>query len=100
MSNIIRRIRWIPYRIHHGVWPDEIWALDYTIVRFTLPRLKLFKNASSSYPDGITRDEWIHILDEIIWAFENYRTTHSKEELKRMEEGVGLFGEYFFQLWY
>lgn len=99
MGDIIQRIRWIPYRIRHGFWPDELYDLDFSIVKFVLPRLREFRYTSMSYPAGITYNEWTGILDEIIWAFENYKDTDGRDDLDRMEEGVRLFGEYFFQLW-
>lgn len=30
--------------------PKETWNLDYTIAKFVLPRLKLFKKLNNGYP--------------------------------------------------
>lgn len=63
--------------------PIECWNLDYTIAKWILPRLKLFREETVGYPSidrkiyaetgemvGITFEDWQKILDEIILAFE------------------------------
>lgn len=103
---MFRRVKWLLYRIKCGFWPCDLWDLDYAIVRFALPRLKGFRKGNCSYPAGIEyggkvgAEAWSLVLSEIIWAFEHYKNTDGEEELRRMEEGVRLFGEYFFSLWW
>ena len=53
--------------------PKETWNLDYTIAKFVLPRLKLFKKLNNGYPgrEGMeTEEEWDEALDKMIWSFE------------------------------
>ena len=61
----------------------EIWNLDYTIAKWILPRLKLYKKNIDGFPPidrklyaetkeykNITFEDWQNILDEIILGFE------------------------------
>lgn len=53
--------------------PRETWALDCTIAKFVLPRLKKFKDVSLTYPgidEADTPEKWDAILDKMILAFE------------------------------
>ena len=65
-------------------WDDsDTWDLDYIIAKFTLPRLKRFRDimADPEYVFGIPifsgqphydkdKKKWIKILDDMIYAFE------------------------------
>lgn len=61
----------------------ETWSLDYTIAKWILPRLKLYKKLTNGFPPidrkvysetkefkNITFEDWQNILDEIILGFE------------------------------
>ena len=53
--------------------PKDIWNLDVTIAEFILPRLKLFKKKTISYPgygEMDTPEKWDEALDKMILAFE------------------------------
>ena len=53
--------------------PKETWNLDYTIAKFVLPRLKLFKKLNNGYPgiEGMeTEEKWDEALYKMIWSFE------------------------------
>lgn len=65
------------------VMNKELWNLDYTIAKWILPRLKLYKNLTIGFPSidrkvysetkeykDITFEDWQNILDEIILGFE------------------------------
>lgn len=51
----------------------DTWNLNSTIAEFVLPRLKLFKKVSNSYPgqgEVDTPEKWNSCLDKMILAFE------------------------------
>lgn len=65
------------------VMNKELWNLDYTIAKWILPRLKLYKAKTIGFPSidrkiysetkelkDITFEDWQNILDEIILGFE------------------------------
>lgn len=59
----------------HGKYvnPKETWNLDYRIASYILPRLKLFKKVSITYPgrdEADTPEKWDEALDKMIQAFE------------------------------
>ena len=87
------------YRLQKGFWPSECWNLDYSIVKFTLLRLKEFRENVISYPLDITIVEWEGILDEIIWAMEHYSWEEHVGEEGRFDFAMKLFGKYFCSLW-
>lgn len=101
--------------------PKETWNLDYTIAKFVLPRLKLFKKLNNGYPgrEGMeTEEKWDEALDKMIWSFEqiindnswnNYGIdfTHDPDCMKKykeindkIHEGLELFGKWFMHLWW
>ena len=45
-----RRELYRKQRKERGFDNSELWALDETIIRFTLPRLKVFRDYTKSYP--------------------------------------------------
>lgn len=94
----------------------ETWNLDYEIACFILPRLAYFKDHCNGYPYDLTKatddgyiitenayEEWERILDKMIKAFEiivkNKATFTKEEERKIVQEGLDLFGKYYFDLW-
>lgn len=86
----------------------ELWNLDFTIAAFVLPRLKEFRDNLMSYPSIFKNiEEWRAVLDKIIYSFEytcfdlEFEGTEieQKENYKRYEDGLKLFGEYFSGLW-
>ena len=97
-----RYIGWIPYRIKHGFFPDDLWGLNSTIIKFTLPRLKEFRRNVHDYPCDLNNTaEWQAVLDEIIWAFENYdELPADKEVWARFDKAMDFWGKYFCDLWY
>jgi len=57
--------------LRYGVSDRECWKLSDTFTDLILPRLKRYKKMNrSSFPYGLTEEEWETILDEIIWTFE------------------------------
>lgn len=103
---IRRRLSFIPYRIRHGFWPDELWSLDCTIARFAAPRVRAFAGSGGCphayvelYGNEQCHKEWeadvlkmadaLDAVAEDVWAM-------SKPEV---EEGMALFSEFFGHLW-
>lgn len=105
---IKRAIKHLWQRIYQGFSNSDIWDLWYTVAKFTLPRLKRFKQKTNGYPAGLTEREWYEILDKIIWSFEFllsdenielYPTRSIKELFEKEREGFKLFGKYFHDSW-
>jgi len=95
-------------------WDDtELWSLDYTIAKFILPRLKVFKGQAGGFPanlvpegaEGDDRDKgmevWEGVIQEMIDAFEIIvqDKTNSKEEDAVVEKGLDQFRKHYFSLW-
>lgn len=98
----------IPYfleqREKNGFDDTETWSLYSTIVSFTLPRLKHFREVLAGYPAGMTQDEWEEILDKMIYSFQMIYDDKTlgitEEENKKLYDGLDLFRDYFFSLWW
>lgn len=104
-----RKIKHLYQRITRGFDDGDTFSLDSSIATYTLPRLKRFKEIVTeefpSYPSNMTSEEWIKILDEMIWFFEQYSTGEihditSKVYTKRMQKAAELFGKHFMSLWW
>lgn len=83
---------WEYQRRTRGFDDTELWNLDSTIVKFILPRLKVFRDQCHGTPGNIiyeiggdeafqkhdeethrkADERWMEILDTIIWSLENY----------------------------
>ena len=88
-------------------WSDnDTWSLDHTLSKFILPRLKRFRDVQNGYPGGDVKseEEWLEILDKMILGMElsarGQWDCTDKEEHKKALEGMKLFGEYYFDLWW
>lgn len=113
--------RWELYkkqRLENGFDESECWSLDWTIIKFMLPRIKLLKDIVFGYPARLnSEEEWIQILNKIIDALELvietdydcveyyphiYRTDEerkiAKDKYDRFKEGWNLLHEWFFSL--
>jgi hypothetical protein len=96
--------KWESQIAERGFDDTEWWSLYDTIARFTLPRLKVFRTSTMSFPLSITSDEWDGILDKMILAFEiivddDKWPASSNEDSEIVEEGIELFGKWFLHLW-
>ena len=105
---VTRWIRFFYQRRARG-WDDsETWALDTSLSRLIVPRLKRFKELNDGFPAELTEQKWNEILDEIIWSFEWFAgekrwklsTEEEVKELMRAEAGIHLFAKYFDALWW
>lgn len=101
---IYRKTKWIPYRIKMGFWPDDLWSLDATIAEFIYPRLVEFKRINHGFPSHCSETEWNEKLDYMIFAFGKWREIWELDSLtdesrERIQKGLELFSEYYFDLW-
>lgn len=89
--------RWDIFK--YGYSREDLWSLDYTIVRFVLPRLKAFREVSGGFPSSMFYDDpenptqeeldtigerysdekwnkagskWKSIIDHMIWSMEEW----------------------------
>lgn len=85
-------------------WDDTVtWNLFYEIVEFTLPKLKRFKEVTPCYPGHMTMDEWKSVIDKIIAWMElvmEDKISYTSEDDTIMEEGITLFKDNFYALWW
>ena len=94
-----------------GFDDSEIWNLDMSLSLFLLPRLKRLREVIQGYPPICKSfEEWISILDEIIWMFATYSSdTYQNYEPKnkqyfeevnqRIEKASELLGKYWTYFW-
>ena len=124
-----REITFLYQRLTRGFDDSELWSLDDTIIRFTLPRLKAFRFARGGKgPMGMPMDfigdvdayhamneadmqrtcdegyaKWLETLDKMILAMEIYVREDGfpfgDEDVKKYEEGMSLFHKFFNGLW-
>lgn len=87
-----------------GFDDSEIWNLDISLSDFLIPRLKRLRNIIQGYPpDFKSFEEWIFVLDEIIWMFETYSSKAYQDGFlknqERMDKAKELFGKYWTYFW-
>lgn len=122
MRQWFRQWSWFWQRRRWGFDERELWSLDCTILKFVLPRLKVFRKNVHGYPDygAITSmEDWEAALDKMIaamqiivdkdypfnWAINtDYETLSDERKLEtdnyhKVQEGLHLFFEYFQNLW-
>ena len=100
-----------------GMTPDETWSLNTTICVFMVPRLKMFKKyviKLGAHPGCFNSvDEWVNVLNQMIWSFENYLKDGPDEKFKekfgekadkiwykRIDKGLKQFAKCFSALWW
>lgn len=118
---IYKRTKWLLQRIFRGYDDTVTWSLDYTIAKFVLPRLKLFKKEIQKYKSvpgifqhtGDYNDDdfdkefilWLSYIDKMILSFElivkdDWKDIDMYEEnQKKIKEGLELFAIFFQSLW-
>jgi len=109
-KKITRSIRFFIQRRIRG-WDDsDTWNLDGEIAKFTIVRLKRFKEVNNGFPGhDTTKEGWDEIIDKMIFALDkiskwddkdNGDSTWDKEDQEKINEGLELFGKYFRDLWW
>jgi len=85
-------------------WDDsQTWNLFIEIAKFSLPRLKRFRELNNGHPSTLTEKRWNTILDQIIEAFEiilQDDICRSPQLTKKVNRGLSLFSEHFEHLWW
>ena len=99
-----RSIRFLHQRLTRG-WDDsETFSLDYSLAKIILPRLKRFRQVTIGTPGEMSNQEWIDKLDKMIAAFEfaasEERWNASIEDYEKHNEGLDLFAQHYWQLWW
>lgn len=107
---LFHRARLWPRDIKHffqtfwrGFSDGDLWDLDVHLAKIILPRLIYFrKQPLMSYPIGLTEDEWLEILDKMIFAFATVVEGPwdvEPSDWDDVQEGLDLFGKWFTHLW-
>jgi len=100
-----RSIKFLWQRVSRG-WDDsETWNLDARLSEHIVPRLQRFKELTQGYPCEMTYQEWMDILDKMIFAHTWLASdcTHrdeSPETWQKVQEGIQLFGKHYADLWW
>lgn len=115
VDDISARLEYLRERLERGFDDTETWSLYSTIGAFVVPRLVRFKEINIGYPPSLTYEEWVEILDKMIYSFSHcdyeeidydgvewydLPKERMEAELARIGEGLRLFSEYFFALWW
>lgn len=108
-----RGLRFLWQKLTRGFSDDETWALDYTVAKFTLPRLKLLREIEPGHPGCYTQEQWWTMVDTMIYAMEAiikngqgtlYDDCQDSEDYqkidRKIQEGLSLFGRNFRRLWW
>jgi hypothetical protein len=111
--NLIERSFFHLYqRVVYGFDDSETWSLMDGIAKYSLPRLKRFREIHGGTPVNLTKEKWNFILDEIIWMMEIYSSDDStwslynddfeirKNNLRRLRRAERYFAYYFGHLWW
>lgn len=98
-------------RLKTYVNPNETWNLDITFAKFVLPRMREFRRYVKGYPDFefSSMSEWYEAIDKMITAFQLIADgkrflfvpeDECRKMYKEIDEGLDLFREYYFHLWW
>lgn len=90
---------WKEQRSKYGFDEREFWSLKTTFAAFVYPRLKMFSEGFHSFPLGLSPEKWKEILDKMLYSFGAILKDESTEDYSKVEEGLDLFRQYFFDLW-
>lgn len=78
----------------------DVRDLYVDVGHYILPRLAQFRDQTSGFPlDVHSREEWIDILDKMIYSFIAVTHDNDIEDPNRVNEGFVLFGRYFRELY-
>lgn len=82
----LRWFKWMWQRVFRGFSDRQLWSLDYTVAKYTLPKLKHYRNnclkhgvpgvlcAEENDIDidyEVAREEWKRIIDTMIYSLEH-----------------------------
>ena len=82
-------------RIERGFDNTELWNLYYTFALFILPRLVEFRKVANAYPhDFESFEEWVKIIDKMIYAFDHIANEEKYQDEYEKEIGLAWDGVY------
>lgn len=98
------------FKKKNGFRYEETWNLENTIACFLVPRLAYLRDNHHSYPSSFIAsgnpkgdEEWTEILNIMVEGFSTYITKDwynlTKDDIKKREEALKYFCEYFNDLW-
>lgn len=81
IKDLINKLKWKFYDIRlfikskyqllrYGFEFKECWNFDYSLAKWTVPRLKHLRKNLNGHPIELTLEQWEEILDKIIFSFE------------------------------
>lgn len=80
-------------RIERGFDDTELWGLDRTIAKYVLPRLIEFKKVANGYPPNFDSfEEWIAVIDKMIYSFDHIVNQEKYDEELEKELGIDWVG--------
>lgn len=99
-----RSARFLYQRLTRG-WDDsDTFSLDHSLAKVIVPRLKRFRQVTIGSPGDLTMEEWQAMLDKMIAAFEfaasEERWSAGPEEFEKHNEGLELFAQWYWALWW
>lgn len=103
------------FRSPHRIHPEDAWNIEVDAARFLVPRLKMFLKEidkvgatpgilARQYPDD-GYERWREMVKKMLFSFEYYadvynrRMNANEDEIRRVEEGLSLFAEWYGYLW-
>ncbi len=98
-----RENKWKRQRTKRGFDDRETWDFFHTHAQWVLPRLKRFRKIHGGYPCNLSAKKWKLYLKKMITAFElicqdDMQVTNDRWD--EVDEGLGLFRDYYFNLWW
>ena len=82
-----------------GFAHEESWNFHTFHAEWAVPRLKHLRDHNMGHPADINEDEWVEILNQIIWSFENHDKTidpeypddyDHRQEVTQTEHGIQI----------
>jgi hypothetical protein len=116
LRKLLSPIRYWWQRRTRGFDDCDLWSLDYTVIKFVYPRLKLLRDQvkwsvprhptevdSQGHLRSLEVEEWKAILDEMLEGFQLVVETDCyplmEDDHKKLEHSMDVFREWFFSLW-
>lgn len=115
MSNVmIKAIKRFIERGKKGYCYEDLWSFGHWLSELIARGLREFKGNCHTYPgDGITWEEWMATLDEMIECFEeqtrgidNYHGNllelwqkREEQQKVKLHRGLELLEKYYYDLW-
>lgn len=82
---------------------EQSYNLDWEFAKYIWPRLIWFKERTPGVPGGLEEKEWKEILDKMINAFglaAQGAWNLDEEDFDDVKEGMELFIDWYFALWW